>query len=137
MVEFKLVINDTKTGKSYQREVKDDVAKYFIGKKINEKVLGDNFNFEGYEFLITGGSDNSGFPMRKDVDLAGKRKIFAVSGVGIKKTRNGMKIRKTVAGNTIYDKIVQINLKILKYGKEKLEINEDSSETKKEEKNKI
>jgi small subunit ribosomal protein S6e len=132
MTEYKIVINDPKIGKSYQREVKDNEAEYFNGKKIGDKVIGNDFGFEGYEFLITGGSDNSGFPMRKDVDLAGKKKILAVSGVGLKKTRKGMKVRKTVAGNTIYQNTVQINLKIIKYGKEKFEKEETSTEQKEE-----
>jgi small subunit ribosomal protein S6e len=134
MAEYKIVINDPKIGKSYQREVKDDEAEYFTGKKIGDVVNGNNFSLEGYEFLITGGSDNSGFPMRKDVDLAGKKKILAVSGVGLRKTRDGMKIRKTVAGNTIYQNTVQINLKITKYGKEKFEKEETVEEGKEEKK---
>ena len=32
MAEFKVVISDPKTGKSYQREAKDEAAKLLIGK---------------------------------------------------------------------------------------------------------
>lgn len=120
MAEFKIVLSDPKTGKSFQREVKEQDAEFFKGKKVGETVSGDHFGLAGYEFIITGGSDDSGFPMRKDVPLAGKKKILAVSGVGLKKSRAGMRVRKTVAGNTIYDGTAQINLKITKYGKEKL-----------------
>lgn len=120
MAEFKLVLNDTKTGKAHQREVKDEEANFLIGKKIGDKVSGDGFGLAGYEFQVTGGSDRSGFPMRKDLDLDGKKKILIVGGVGLKTKRKGMRIRKTVAGNTVGVDTVQINLKVLKFGKEKL-----------------
>jgi len=54
-----------------------------------------------------------------------------VSGVGIRKNRRGRKVRKTVAGNTIYTKTAQINLKILKHGSKPLA--EEKKEEKKEE----
>lgn len=134
MVEYKLVLNDPKTAKSYQREVKDNEADFFKGKKIGETVKGDNFGLAGYEFVISGGSDKSGFPMRFDVDSATKKKILAVKGVGIKNKRKGMKVRKTVAGNTIGNETVQINLKVTKAGKEKLggEPEGENTEEKKE-----
>jgi small subunit ribosomal protein S6e len=118
MVEFKIVIG-LKNGKSYQKELKDNDAEFFIGKKLGEKVKGNNFGLEGYEFQITGGSDNSGFPMRKDVEGTAKKKILAVKGIGVKPKRAGQRQRKTVRGNTISAEIAQINLKVLKEGKEK------------------
>jgi len=120
MVDYKLVLNDTKNAKSYQREVSGEKAQNLKGKKIGDKVKGDDIGFAGYEFQITGGSDRTGFPMRWDVDSAKKKRILAVSGVGVKKGRKGMKVRKTVAGNTVGNETVQINMKILKEGKEKL-----------------
>ena len=119
MAEFKVVIG-TKDGKCVQREVKDANAKNLIGKKIGDKINGDEIGFAGYEFEFTGGSDYCGFPMRKDVRGPGRKRILAVSGVGLKKKRKGMRQRKTVRGNTVSDKITQINLKVLKEGKEKL-----------------
>ena len=120
MVDYKLVLNNTKNAKSYQREVSGEKAQNLKGKKIGDKVKGDDIGFAGYEFQITGGSDRTGFPMRWDVDSAAKKKILAVSGVGLKKRRKGMKVRKTVAGNTVGNETVQINMKVLKEGKEKL-----------------
>lgn len=136
MVSFKLVISDPKTGKSFQREVKEQSARPFIGLKVGATVKGEAFELAGYEFEITGGSDYCGFPMRKDVTGTGRKRILAVSGTGIKKGRKGMKQRKTVCGNTIHVKISQVNLKILKYGKEKLvsEPSEKKEAPKKEEK---
>jgi small subunit ribosomal protein S6e len=119
MAEFKLVIG-TKEGKCTQKEVKENDAKVFLHKKIGEKVSGDDCGLAGYEFEITGGSDSCGFPMRKDVKGTARKRILAVKGVGLKKKDKGIKIRKNVCGNTISDNISQINLKVLKEGKEKL-----------------
>ncbi len=133
MVEFKVVIGDPKTGKSVQREVKDDAARHFLGLKIGDTVKGELLDLTGYEFVITGGSDFAGFPMRQDVQGIGRRKILEVKGVGVKnvkkargkdmkykRTMQGMRQRKSVAGNTVYEKTAQINLKILKMGKESI-----------------
>jgi|SRR3989344_3551371 len=119
MSSFKLVLG-AKDGKSYQKEVKDKEANAFLAKKIGDKIQGDACGFPGYEFEITGGSDKAGFPMRKDVPGAVRKKILAIEGVGVKKHGHGQKQRKTVFGNTVSEQIVQINLKILKEGKEKL-----------------
>jgi len=60
--------------------------------------------------------------MRKDVQGTSRKKILIVGGVGLRKTKyKGSKIRKIVAGNTIYEKTAQINLKVVKYGKEAIE----------------
>lgn len=120
MAEFKLVIGDPKTGKSYQREIKDQEANFFVGKKIKENIKGESIGLQGYEFEITGGSDSSGFPMRYDVAGVARKRILAIEGVGLKKKDRGIRQRKTVCGNRIHDKITQINLKILKEGKNPL-----------------
>jgi small subunit ribosomal protein S6e len=119
MAEFKLVLS-SKDGKSYQRQVKDKEAIPFLGKKIGDTVQGEGFGLAGYEVQLTGGSDYCGFPMRRDVPGTGRKRILAVAGVGLKKKGKGQRQRKTVCGNTIHGKIAQINLKVLKEGKEKL-----------------
>jgi small subunit ribosomal protein S6e len=116
MVEFKLNIADPKTGKCYQRAVTEPATDTFIGLKIGDKIKGDNFELSGYEFEITGGSDFCGFPMRKGISGERKR-ILAEKGVGFRKRVRGMKKRKSVCGNAITKKIIQINLKVLKAGK--------------------
>jgi small subunit ribosomal protein S6e len=129
MAEFKLVIG-TKDGKSFQKEIKDEAASSFLTKKIGDKIKGESIDLPGYEFEITGGSDYCGFPMRADVTGIGRKRVLAVKGVGIKnkkkyrkrekkgkRTMKGMRQRRTVAGNTIYSKTAQINLKVIKAGK--------------------
>ena len=120
MAEFKIVIGDPKTKKSFQKVVGEADAKFFMGKKIGDKFKGESIDLTGYEFEITGGSDDSGFPMRKDVSGVMRKKILTAGGVGFISKRKGMRKRKTVAGNTIYDKTSQINVKVLKHGKKAL-----------------
>ena len=122
MADLKLVLADPKTGKCYQREVKDAEAEVFLGKKIGDKLKGGSFGLNEYEFEITGGSDNSGFPMRKDIEGVGRKRILIVKGVGVKIKRKGQRQRKTVRGNIVGQETSQINLKILKYGKTKLDM---------------
>ena len=120
MMDVKIVIADPKTGKSYANDVKDPDARRFLGMKIGDNVKGELMDMTGYEFLITGGSDSAGIPMRQDLNGIARKRILAVSGVGIKKGRKGMKQRKIVAGNTIYERTAQINLKITTQGKDPL-----------------
>jgi small subunit ribosomal protein S6e len=115
MVSFKVVIG-TKEGKCLQKEVAEADAGAFLGKKVGDKIAGEVIGFTGYEFEITGGSDYAGFPMRKDIPGVGRKRILAVEGVGLKKIAKGIRVRKTVCGNTIHPKIAQINMRILKAG---------------------
>jgi small subunit ribosomal protein S6e len=118
MTDFRLVISNPKSGISVQKELKDPGSKKLIGLKITDKIKGELIDMNGYEFEITGGSDYCGFPMRRDVGGAQRKRILATSGVGIKKSEKGKKIRKSVCGNTIHAKTVQINLKVIKEGKD-------------------
>jgi len=120
-MELKINYNDPKTGKSYKKDIKDDDVKAFLGKQLNQTIKGELLDMPGYEFLITGGSDRSGFPMRRDVQGSERKKVLINEGVGIKPTRKGMRRRKSVSGNTIGENTVQLNLKITKYGKDPLE----------------
>jgi len=118
MVEFKAVINDPKSGKSYQKIITDSTI---VGKKIKDRIIGDSLNLKGYELELTGGSDSSGFPMRKDFDSSARKRIILTKGPGLRHNKKGRRIRKTLRGNTIGVKITQVNLKILKYGDKKPE----------------
>jgi|SRR3989344_911958 len=119
MVNFKLCISDPSSGRTFQKDVKDEQAKPFLGMNIGEPVKGEAFDFSGYEFTITGGSDYCGFPMRKGI-LGLRKKITIYGGVGFRGGARGIKRRKTVCGHKIYDKTSQINLKVTKHGSKKL-----------------
>lgn len=134
MVDFKIVISDPSTGKTSQKEVKDEGARKFIGLKIGDKLKADFLDLGNVELEITGGSDYCGFPMRKDVFGSGRKKILAVGGVGIRNKEKGIKKRKTVCGNTIHAKISQINVKIL--GGKPVKVKEEKKEEKRKEKEK-
>lgn len=95
-------------------------AKPLQGKKIGDTFKGEILDKPGYEFTITGGSNNSGVPMRKDVDGVAQRKILISGGVGFKPSRKGMRVRKSVAGNTIGPRTAQVNARVSKAGKNPL-----------------
>ncbi|MBR9675740.1 30S ribosomal protein S6e [Candidatus Woesearchaeota archaeon] len=120
MVEFKLNISNPKTGRTKQIVLSDEQSKALFNKKIGDVFKGETVDLTGYEFMISGGSDASGFPMRGDVSGVAKKKILTVGGVGVKKKRRGQRQRKTVAGNTVFEKTAQVNVKIVKVGKKDL-----------------
>jgi small subunit ribosomal protein S6e len=127
MAEFKLVMG-LKDGKSVQRVIKDEQSHALMGKMIRDTIKGEDIGLAGYEFEITGGSDYCGFPMRRDVQGTGRKKILVIRSVGMQDKGKGLRKRKTVAGNTIYPRTAQINLKVLKEGKAKL--TEEAAEAK-------
>jgi small subunit ribosomal protein S6e len=117
---MKLVISD-KTGKSYQTELDKGRETVIVGKKIGETVDGGAFGAAGYMFEVTGGSDVSGFPMRKDIP--GTRKLAAVitDGVGFNSDAPGQRKKKMVRGNQVGDDTAQVNLKVTTPGATPLE----------------
>ncbi|MBY9005734.1 MAG: hypothetical protein KGD63_03165 [Candidatus Lokiarchaeota archaeon] len=91
------------------------------GMKIGEILKGGLIGFPNYEFEITGGSDASGFPMRKDVHGPVKKRIlFSKKGIGYAPVRKGEKKRRTVRGNEITSDMTLVNLKVIKYGEAEL-----------------
>lgn len=121
MVEFKLTINDPKTGKSYKKIVEDSEADIFKGRKLGDKISGNSFGLSGYELEIRGGSDKDGFPLRKDITGSGRKKPLVLEGIGARSMAKGVKQRRTVRGNFIDTDVSQINLKVIKEGAKKLE----------------
>ncbi|MFW9827012.1 MAG: S6e family ribosomal protein [Candidatus Thorarchaeota archaeon] len=105
-------------GKGLSKLVEIDEKKFrFEGMKIGDIIKGGIIGFPNYEFQITGGSDSSGFPMRKDVHGPVKKRILVSKrGIGYKPARKGQKRRKTVRGNEITPDMTLVNLKITKYG---------------------
>ncbi len=102
-------------------------------KKIGETVSGTDISqdLEGYEVQITGTSDKSGFPGLEGLQGPGLRKKLLTYGIGMHKRPKGerkkadqpkgLRLRKTVRGNTISEDTVQINTKVTKEGKTKFE----------------
>ena len=109
-------------GKGLSKLIEIDEKKFrFEGMKIGDTIKGGLVGFPNYEFQITGGSDSSGFPMRKDVHGPVKKRILVSKrGIGYKPKRKGQKKRKTVRGNEITYDMTLINLLVIKYGEVEL-----------------
>jgi len=114
---FKIIIGDK--DKAWRIETE---AESLVGKSVGEKVDGKEIKaeIEGYELEITGGSDMAGFPVSKDVEGLGLKRVLLTRGWGMKDTREGVRLRKTLRGKVISNAVVQINLKVLKHGKKPL-----------------
>jgi len=116
MVEFKVVVNDTKGGKSHQVQVSGHHANSLIGKKIGDEVDGIFISLPGYKLQITGGTDKDGFPMRFDLPGMVRRRLLVSKGTGFNAKENGMRRKKSIRGNTVGQDIVQINMRVTKHG---------------------
>jgi len=107
-------------GKGKTKLIQVDQSKLNLkGLKIGTTIKGDQIGLVGYELIITGGSDNSGFPLRRDIDGPLKKRIFISKGIGYKPKRKGERRRKTMRGNEISFDTSLVNLKIIKYGSSK------------------
>jgi small subunit ribosomal protein S6e len=115
MANFKIVVADPKTRKAFQKEVPQPQSG-LMGRKLGDKLKGDGLGFQGYELQITGGSDKDGFPMRRDVDGAARKRLLLSFGPGFHPWLKGQRKRKSVRGNTISGDIVQVNLKVVTHG---------------------
>ncbi len=118
---MKLIVSDPETGKSYQKELDKNQVKVLYNLKIGDRVKGDQIGLVGYELVITGGSDNNGFPMRSDLHGTSRKRILLSKGPGFHPKRKGERKRKTVRGNTVAEDIAQLNVKVVKTGNEKLD----------------
>jgi small subunit ribosomal protein S6e len=137
MVEFKVVINDIKNGKSHQVLVSGHHANSLIGKKIGDEVDGIFVQLPGYKLTLTGGTDKNGFPMRKDLPGMIRKRLLLSKSKGFNSKENGLRRKKSVRGNTINQEIVQINLKVKKYSTkpiDKLIVKEEKDDKKEERK---
>ena len=113
-------INIGHKGKTWKLETEVDALNgKSVGDKFSGKDLAENFN--GYEFEIKGGSDMAGFPLSKDVEGLGLRRLLLKKGFAMRDSRAGVRLRKTVRGKVISNTTSQINLKVVKEGSRKLE----------------
>jgi small subunit ribosomal protein S6e len=136
MVEFKVVVNDTKSGKSHQVQVSGHHANSLIGKKIGDEVDGIFISLPGYKLQISGGTDKDGFPMRSDLPGTMRRRLLLSKGKGFNAKENGIRRKKSIRANSVSQDIVQINMKVTKYSSkpiEKLIKTEDKAENDKKE----
>lgn len=121
MVEFKAVISDPKSGKSYAKDVGGHYASTLIGKKIGDEVDGIFVGLPGYKLVITGGSDKDGVPMRRDIPGPRRKEVLITKGIGFWPKDKGVRKRKTLRGNAISPDILQLNMKIVSRGPKSIE----------------
>ena len=76
MADFKLIIGDSKTKRTYKADLKSPDADQLFGKKIGETFRGELIGLTGFEFQITGGTDRAGFAMYPDFDGEGRRRLL-------------------------------------------------------------
>jgi small subunit ribosomal protein S6e len=115
---IKIVIG-TKSGKCFQKELSQEESEALYQKTLGEEFNGELIGITGAKFSITGGSDASGFPMRKDLKGTNKRKILITKSIGFKgklrgKRFGGLRLKKMVSGNTVFEKTHQLNVKTIK-----------------------
>ena len=114
-------INISETGKTYKTEATNEGI---IGKKIGDKIEGKEIKNEldGYELEITGTSDIAGFPGMKKLEGQGLKRVLLTRGFGMRQTKpRGLRLKKSMRGNTISKDTVQINTNVIKQGSKKLE----------------
>ena len=97
--------------------------KVFVSMKLVDAVQGKDISKElnGYEFILTGASDNAGFPALASLEVIGRKRLLLTYGKGMRQRKpRGLRLRKTVRGNTISADIAQINLRVKKQGEKLL-----------------
>jgi len=112
MAEFKVVVADPDAGETYQRDVDGQDANRFLGRSLGEEVDGGAVGLDGFTLEITGGSDETGRPMRADVPGTSLKEILLDGGVGFEPTTGGERKRVTVRGAEIDDDIAQVNVAV-------------------------
>lgn len=112
-MSVRVVVSHPDTGNSYQVEA--DVNA-FVGKEIGEEVDGTPVGLDGYTLEITGGSDNTGRPMRGDVEGQGISEILVSGGTGYNPDREGERRRASVRGGEVGDATVQLNTRVVEEG---------------------
>jgi len=120
MVEtnYRLVIGDSKTKRTFKAELKGTDAEQLSGKKVGDSFRGELIGLQGFELQITGGTDRAGIAMYKNLDGIGRRRLLlrGPPNYHVPKKFKGKLKKKTVRANTIGNDIVQVNCKITKWG---------------------
>ncbi|TQQ81633.1 30S ribosomal protein S6e [Halonotius roseus] len=113
MAEFQVAVADPRDGQTYQHEVDGQDANRFLGRELGEEVDGGAVGLDSYTLELTGGSDETGRPMREDVPGAQIRERLLEGGVGFNPSRNGERKRITVRGRQISEATAQVNATIV------------------------
>lgn len=131
MATFQVVVADPDSGDTYQFEVDDQAANRFMGRELGETVDGGAVGLDGYTLTLTGGSDDTGRPMREDISGTGLTEaLLAGQSTGFNPTRDGERRRVTVRGREVSDETAQINATISERGDTEIDdlLGEDAEE---------
>ncbi len=113
---MKIVLSDRKIGKTAQLDIPKDNEVMLIGSKIGDVIEGNSAGLPGFKLKITGLSDNSGAPSRKEIDGTRKAKPLLSYGIGMRIREKGYRSKRLIRGNTISADTSQINTVIEEYG---------------------
>ncbi|QRF75958.1 rps6e_1 [Thermoplasmatales archaeon] len=122
------IIADPKVGKTYKVEVPQDLLNALVGRKIGDELDGIFFNLPGYKMKLTGGSSSDGFPMKRDLQIGGKKRILVTYNEG-RRGKNGKRKRVTFRGSIIGPDISQLNLVVTQYGPDPIGPKEEKKDT--------
>jgi small subunit ribosomal protein S6e len=117
----KVIVSDPESGRSYQLESDEAHSRRLVGLRVGDKFDGEVVGLLGYELEITGGTDQDGFPMRRDVSGPRRARVLLARGPGFRSRRKGERRRKLVRGGTVSDATAQLNAKVVKKGGKSLE----------------
>ena len=109
MTNFKLTVSDV-NGKSITKELKDSDANTLLGLQLGNETNASIVGLQG-KLKLTGGSDKSGVPMRKDIHGSARKYVLLSKGIGLQTAEIGQRARKLMRGNTVSEEIYQINCK--------------------------
>ena len=112
MAEFKIVVSD-ETGHTEQFEVDGQDANRFLGRDLGDEVDGGAVGHDGVTLELTGGSDETGRPMREDVSGSDLKELLLEGGVGYHASRAGERKRVTVRGRRVSEATAQINARMV------------------------
>ena len=107
-----MILNLSLGNKSYRIPI-GDKSYLFIGKKIGD-VIDISPILNGYKVKLTGGSDNTGVPMRPG--LVGKKYLLVSNGPGYRPKRKGERMKKLLRGEIYTNEIIQINAVVIEKG---------------------
>jgi len=113
-------INIAHKGKTYKLETENEIL---VGKKIGETIEGNDISedLKNYILEIKGTSDISGIPGKKGLEGNIYHRKLLTKGFGMKDTRKGIRLKKTLRGEEISVKTIQINTIVKKEGSKKFE----------------
>lgn len=114
---MKIVLSNPGENKAYNIELDEGKTTALVGRKIGEAVDGKELGLTGYQIKITGGSDKSGTPMRRDIHGSVRTRALIGKGQGHNPKEKGLIRRKLLRGNVVSSDIIQVNAVVVKAGK--------------------